>query len=99
MNPDDIRNGHVETDNQSDTHGFTRTEKEAWVSFRGLPHSLPLLRDVWVDYLGDYWVLGIGEERFERLDWGDAVTDYRLVIETAGRTRGARGSRPPRNHD
>ena len=76
MDANDIRNGYVETDNQSDSHGFKRTEKKAWVRFHFNPLDIEVQRSVWVDYLGVWWVLDFEMERFERLDHGGEVWDW-----------------------
>lgn len=66
----DILKGYVHTDNISDTHGFRvcHNPKRAWCNFYGPMADTVVSRRIWLDHLGDYYVLDLGCSRFVKLD-------------------------------
>ncbi len=78
----DIIRGYVLTDGYSDTHGFRcHRGKRAWCHFRGPMVEELVSRAVWVDHLGDYYVLDLECDHFVRLGGGDDVADYWIEEE------------------
>ena len=75
-----VRRGYVETDGENDTHGFIKQDRRVWVEFREdfRWHK----RSVWVDYLGDEYVLALDGNRFSRLAHGDSIVRWEDVDES-----------------
>lgn len=72
---------YILSDNRSDTHGFKRTSREAFVVFRGW-EDVKVCRDLWVDHLGDYYVIAPDRSRFVKLESED-VHKFELYGEAA----------------
>ncbi|MBQ9006031.1 MAG: hypothetical protein IJ092_06625 [Atopobiaceae bacterium] len=78
----DVTTDHVLSDNYTDTHGFKKTSNKTLVTWRR-PDLRTCLRDVWVDHLGDTYVIEPGLTRFVRLDSYEVSTysnDPELVL-------------------
>lgn len=74
----DILEGYVFTDNISDTHGFKKVScpSRAWCRFFGPMFDTYVSRRVWVDYLGDYYVLDLDCSRFVKLDGSECKHEF-----------------------
>ena len=62
-----VARGQVGCDGFNDTHGFVKQDERVWVTYAGDGcrwHK----RSIWLDFLGDRYVLGLDGDRFVRLD-------------------------------
>lgn len=75
-----VRRGYVLTDYENDTHGFRKQGERVWVKFTCDEHWHK--RSVWVDYLGDRYVLNLESSAFTRLLLGREIWTWAPVDES-----------------
>lgn len=74
-----VKRGYVEADGENDTHGFSKQDERVWVKF--IRDERWHKRSVWVDYLGDRYVLNDNGNAFTRLLLGREIWTWAPVDE------------------